>query len=86
MKTGGEYRLRDIGPRHWGKLATELHLDPNATIQRVRNLATQLADTTGDVSSRMTEEGVAHSMLTRLAHALTTRGATCRKIMIAQIR
>jgi serine/threonine-protein kinase HipA len=83
MKIGGEYRLRDIGLRHWGKLASELHLDPDATIQRVRNLTTQLADIIADVSSRMTEEGVAHPMLTRLAHALTTRAATCRKIMSA---
>lgn len=81
MKIGGEYRLRDIGLRHWGKLGSELHFDSDKIVHRVRNLVAQLADNIVDVSNRMAKEGISHPTLARLATELTARAATCRKIM-----
>ncbi len=83
MKIGGEYRLRNIGPRHWRKLAAEVRRDPDALIERVRNITAQLADNVADVSNRMADEGITHATVNRLAEALTARTALCRKIMIA---
>jgi serine/threonine-protein kinase HipA len=78
MKLGGEYRLRNIRLYHWRKLAEELHVNPDALIQRVDDFARQLADHIPDIRRRMTEEGLAHPIIPRLADALTTRAASCR--------
>ncbi len=81
MKVGGEYRLRDIGPYQWGKLAEELRLDPEAVRQRVVNLADQIDDRASDVKRQMTTEGLAHPLLARLAEALARRAARCRNLL-----
>ena len=81
MKLGGEYRLRNIGLYHWRKLAEELHVNLDAMIQRVDDFARQLADHVSDIRNRMTEEGLSHPIIPRLAEALTTRAAECRKIL-----
>lgn len=83
MKIGGEYRLRDIGPHQWRKLAAEVRLDPDALVQRVRDLTAELAGNIAGVRDRLADEGIAHPTATRLADALTTRAAFCRKIMTA---
>jgi serine/threonine-protein kinase HipA len=79
VKIGGEYRLRDIELRHRRKLAREVRRDPDALIQRVRNLTAQLADNVFDFSNRMAEEGMTNLTVTRLASALTTRAALVEK-------
>jgi serine/threonine-protein kinase HipA len=81
MKIGNEYRLRNIRSYHWRKLAEALRLDPDATIKRVHNFAEQLADHIPDVSKRMTDEGLTHSIIPRLAGALIERAAACRRIL-----
>ena len=81
MKLGGEYRLRNISLYHWRRLAQELHVDPDATIQRVDDFARHLADHVPDIRRRMTEEGLTHPIIARLADALTARAAACRAIL-----
>ena len=81
MKLGGEYRLRNIRLYHWRRLAQELHVDPDATIQRVDDFARHLADHVPDIRRRMTEEGLTHPIIARLADALTARAAACRAIL-----
>jgi hypothetical protein len=81
MKLGGEYRLRNIRRYHWRTLAEELHVNPDAMVQRVDEFARQLADHVHEISRRMTEEGLTHPIITRLADALTTRAAACRPIL-----
>jgi serine/threonine-protein kinase HipA len=81
MKLGGEYRLRNISLQHWRKLAEELHVNSDAMIQRMADLTRQLADHVSDVRRHMTEEGLTHPIVTRLAKALTARAATCRDIL-----
>jgi len=81
MNLGGEYRLRNIRLYHWRKLAQELHVDPDDTIQRVDDFARQLADHVPDIKRRMTEEGLTHPIIARLADALTARAAAYRAIL-----
>jgi len=81
MKLGGEYRLSNITLHHWHKLAAELHVDPDAMVARVDSFAAQLADHVSDITRRMTEEGIKHPIIARLAEALVVRAAACRKLL-----
>jgi serine/threonine-protein kinase HipA len=81
MKLGGEYLLRNIRRYHWRRLSKELHVNPDAMIQRVDEFARQLADHVPDIRRRMTEEGLTHPVIARLADALTARAAACREIL-----
>ena len=81
MKIGGEYRLRNIGRRHWQKLASELRLDADALIERVDGFAEQLADHVSGVKLRMNHEGLSHPIIARLADELAARSAACRELV-----
>jgi hypothetical protein len=50
-------------------------------IRRVNDFAKQLGDHVSDVKHRMTDEGLAHPIIRRLADALTARSLACRKIL-----
>ena len=81
MKIGGEYRLRNIQPRHWRKLAAELKLDPDKTLRRVSELAGQLADHVSTVKQQMVSEGLKHPIIPRLAEAVAKSAAASRKMI-----
>ena len=81
MKLGGEYRLRNIGLHHWRKLGEELHIDTDGLTRRVHDFAKQLGDHVSDIKHRMTREGLAHPIVSRLAEAFTTRSIACRKML-----
>jgi serine/threonine-protein kinase HipA len=81
MKIRGEYRLRNIQPRHWRKLAVELKLDPDKTLRRVSELAGQLADHVSTVKQQMGSEGLRHPIIPRLAEAVTKRAAAIHKMI-----
>jgi serine/threonine-protein kinase HipA len=81
MKLGGEYRLRNIRLRHWRRQAEELGVDADALVHRVDDLAAQLADRVSDVERSMTEEGLTHPLIRRLARRLTARAKTCRRVL-----
>jgi serine/threonine-protein kinase HipA len=81
MKIGGEYRLRNIQPLHWRKLAAELKLDPNKTLRRVSELAGQLADHVSTVKQQMVSEGLKHPIIPRLAEVVTKRAAAICKMI-----
>lgn len=81
MKLGGEYRLRNVRLYHWRKLAGELRVDPDAMTARVDSFAEQLADHVSAIRHRMTDEGISHPIIARLADALTARAAACRRLL-----
>jgi serine/threonine-protein kinase HipA len=81
MKIGDEYRLRNIRPSHWRKLAVELKLDPGKTLRRVSDLAGQLADHVSTVKQQMVSEGLKHPIIPRLAEVVTKRAAAIRKMI-----
>lgn len=81
MKIGGEYRLRNIRPYHWRKLAVELKLDPDKTLRRISDLAGQLADHVYAVNQQMMSEGLKHPIIPRLTEAVAKRAAASRKMI-----
>jgi serine/threonine-protein kinase HipA len=81
MKLGGEYRLRNLTRRNWEKLAKELNLDPDATVERVDGFAALLLDQLPHVKRQITEEGLKHPILLRLLDSLGPRATECRKIL-----
>jgi serine/threonine-protein kinase HipA len=81
MKLGGEYRLRNIGLHHWRKLAEELRMEPKTITDRVDEFARRLSDHVTEIKHRMTEEGLTHPIIARLADALTARSLACREIL-----
>ena len=81
MKIGGEYRLRNIGVRHWQRLATELHLDEGTIIDRIRVMASTLPDHATDVQKQIEGEGLSHATITRLSERLKMRASACQKLL-----
>jgi len=81
MKLGGEYRFRNIQVRHWHKQAEELKVDADELVGRVADMARQIADAVPEIDQRMTEEGLTHPLVHRLARRLGTRAAACRKVL-----
>lgn len=77
MKIGGEYRVRDIGPRQWRKLASDLRLDPDETIERVRGLASRVPEGAATIRDRFKNEGLRHKIIDRLGDALASRAENC---------
>lgn len=81
MKIGGEYRLRDIGPRQWAKLAAEVKLPSEQIIAQVDHLAAGVPDYAADVARKAKEEGLVHPVIDRLANVLTNRAKACRTMV-----
>ena len=81
MKIGGEYRLRDIGLRHWQKLATELRLGEEKLIDRIRAMAQAMPDQAAAIQKQIEEEGLSHVTITRLCKRLATRAVACQKLL-----
>jgi serine/threonine-protein kinase HipA len=79
MKIGGEYRLRDIGPAQWRKLAAELRLDAEATLDRARVMAGMLPDLLSTVAADARESGLNHSVLRILTDVLAERAKACSR-------
>ena len=81
MKVGGNYRLRDVGPRQWRKLASELRLDADALVQRVRDMAAMLPDHLSAIRQTAEEEGLDHPLIARLSDALSERARHCIDVL-----
>jgi len=77
MKIGGEYRLRDIGPRQWQRLAADLRLDSGALLQHIRDMARALPDNVSDIRRAAEREGLDHPLIARLSDALVARTRRC---------
>jgi serine/threonine-protein kinase HipA len=81
MKIGNEYRLRNIGVYHWRKLAQELHVDPEIIIPRIDNIGQELTAQIPEVVRRVRRDGLKHTIVNRLAKALTNRIIACRRLL-----
>ena len=77
MKVGGTYRLRDVGPHQWRKLAADLRLNQDALLERIRALAVMLPDHLADIRQAAETEGLDHPLMTRLSDALSNRARSC---------
>jgi serine/threonine-protein kinase HipA len=81
MKVGGEYRLRNIGLRHWQKLATALRLDDARLIDRIRAMAKAMPDQAAAIQKQIEGEGLSHVTITRVCKRLATRAVACQRIL-----
>jgi len=77
MKIGGEYRLRDVGPQQWRRLATGLKLNADDLFGRVRAITTMLPDHLADIRRTAEADGLDHPLTGRLADALVERAKLC---------
>lgn len=80
MKLGGRYRLRDISARSWERVADELGLARNSTLQRVLAMAEALPAAADGVRRDMHEAGTAHGIIDRLADRLSAQAAKSAKL------
>jgi len=81
MKIGGSYRLRDVGLRHWKKLAAESHLDGEEIVLRARNLAQALPDHTADIRKKVATARLVHPIIDRLNKVLIERSRQCLRLL-----
>jgi len=81
MKIGGAYRLRDIGPRQWAKLAAELRLKPDELLERMRGMTMALPDHVADVRQAAERAGLKHPLIVRLADMLGERARRCTELI-----
>ena len=65
MKVGGEYRLQNIGLRHWQKLAATSRLDDAALIDRIRAMTQTMPGQAAAIQKQIEEEGLSHATITR---------------------
>jgi serine/threonine-protein kinase HipA len=77
MKIGSKYRIRDVTGQHWRKLAEELQLDPDETIDRVAAMAHQLPDAAREIGIRLRDGGLDNATVQRLAEELPERAEDC---------
>jgi serine/threonine-protein kinase HipA len=77
MKIGGEYRMRDIGPRQWRKLAAELRLEEDELVERIGGFARMLPDALSDIARAAEADGLDHPLIERLSAAVTDRAKRC---------
>lgn len=81
MKVGGEYRLRNIGLRHWQKLAAASRLDVARLIDRIRAMAEAIPDQAAANQKQIEGEGLSHVTITRVCKRLATRAVACQKLL-----
>ena len=77
MKMGGEYLVRNIGLRHWQRVASELHLQSEWLIDGVRVMASAMPHYAAAVLAQMERDGLSHPTLTRLTQQLQQRAPRC---------
>ena len=81
MKIGGEYRLRNIGLRHWQKFAVDLRLQEGWLIERIRAMAASLPDHAATIQNELETAGLLHGTISRLARRLKARASSCQKLL-----
>ncbi len=83
MNIGKEYRLRNINLFRWKKMASELRVDAESLLKRVDAFALALPDLAEKTRQQLVEEGLTHTVLTRLAEGITRHAIRCRKVLVA---
>lgn len=73
MKIGGEYRLRDIGLKHWRLFAAESRLDFEPVRSRISMMTAMLPDLAATVRDQIAAEGGAHPLNEKLASVFADR-------------
>lgn len=73
MKIGGEYRLSEIGLRHWERFADENRIAFDQVRERISEMAEQLPDLAASVRDEVAKSGAAHALNDKLVAAFVDR-------------
>lgn len=73
MRIGGEYRLNEIGLRHWRRFADENRIDFDDLRERILDIATRLPDLAAATRDQIANAGAPHTLNDRLAATFTER-------------
>jgi serine/threonine-protein kinase HipA len=73
MKIGGEYRLSEIGLRHWERFAGENRLDFDQVRARIARMVDQLPDLAATVRDQIADVGAGHPLNDRLVTVFADR-------------
>ncbi|HEX7477581.1 MAG TPA: HipA domain-containing protein [Polyangiales bacterium] len=79
MKLGSHYRLRDIGATDLRKLAAGIRTNPDAVIERAREMCTRTPEAANEVAHTCRQDGLTHSIFAQLESALGQRAADCEQ-------
>jgi serine/threonine-protein kinase HipA len=77
MKIGGEYRLRNIGLRHWHRLAADVRIDGELLIERIKAMAAGFPDLIATIQMEVEAEGLSHPTISTLAQRIRSRARLC---------
>jgi serine/threonine-protein kinase HipA len=81
MKVGGEYKLNQIGLRHWLKFAREMRVDADQLIASLMKMAAQISDEVSAVRKRASAEGLKTPVIDRLSEKITARAKECQGLL-----
>lgn len=81
MKMGNTYRLRDIGRAALTRMASEMKLDPGATLARAQELADSLPTAARTLREQLVASGVDTPLLRAMEKELSARAARCAKLI-----
>jgi serine/threonine-protein kinase HipA len=81
MRVGGEYRVEAISGRHWRRLADAVGLDPNALIDRIRELANRTPDALTAAVSTPPVRSLGSELPARLLDRIAIRARWCRQAL-----
>ncbi|MEO1312049.1 MAG: type II toxin-antitoxin system HipA family toxin [Pseudomonadota bacterium] len=81
MKIGGEYKVRDIGARQWGKFADAIGMAEDAVRGEATEIVSQLTDAIDRVANQMRSDELHHPIIQKLVGALAERLERCRRIL-----
>lgn len=79
MRIGGEYGVEATSGRHWRRFAQANLLDPDKTIKRIEDLASQTPDAFATVSEDKAVKTLQSQLPARLVDRIATRAAQCHR-------
>ncbi len=77
IKIGGKYRIVEVGPRQWRKLAADLGLDGDQVVTTVREMAERIPDLSSSLLARVRKAGLEHDVVGQLAERASLRAREC---------
>lgn len=77
MRVGGHYRIREIQPRHFQKMAIACNCSAEVVIAELKDLAERLPDEAAAVAAEVTVHGMLRPVLSRLTDGLALQ---CRNV------
>jgi len=80
MRIGGHYRLREIQPRHFEKLARSCRYSPDELLATLADLATRLPEEASAIIAELRNASIRSHMLHILLDSLV---ANCKAILVS---